>query len=130
MLSPFVAIECGYPDPGQGLADRFLLLSWVLPERIDQHVGVEKIERSGNGPGREIRDQALLLVRFDTGSSCIIKSCKKLLPCMFKAFVSGCSIGHSPYEWAALIADSNQPVQGLVHQCDGIAYTRQPVLRS
>ena len=51
----------GDPEPGQRLPDRFRLAPRTLPERLDQHAGVEKIEHNCDGTSIEFRDSDLLV---------------------------------------------------------------------
>ena len=92
----------------------------MLSECLDERVGIETIERKGNGARVEIRDQALLLVGLDAGTSGIVEPTEEVPPDLFEFGVGGSGIEHGAYEGAAFVADVNQPGNGLMHQSYGI----------
>ena len=113
-------------DPGQRLANRFRLLSRVLPERLEEGVGIETVKRKGDGASIEVRDLTLLLVGFDAGCCRVVESGEELQPGVFEAGVGGGGIGYGPQERAPLIADVNQPGQRLTQQSDRITNALKP----
>jgi len=89
--------------------------SRVPTERVEERVGIETIERDGDGARLESRDQALLLVSFNTGTGRVIKPTEELVPGFFKALVSGGGINKGSINGATLIRDPNQAVEGLMY---------------
>jgi len=59
----------------------------VLPEGLEEGVGIETIDRKGDWAGLEVRDQPLLLVGFDEGSSSVVETGEKLQPGLFETGV-------------------------------------------